>query len=809
MDMIEADVRSMRFRHLTTRICWCMVALLFITSVCGSMCSMAAKIEVQSERAVNRARLWIVSIPGLSFHELDWLQAEPRWRELTASAAFAAMNVRTPVAGIEDVYLSIGAGAPTTARREDQGYRASEWVKREEEVRNAALLHERFSGVRAKEAAIVVPTFSYLEQWNRAQPHSALPGLLGNLLKDHGIARAVFGNRDRTLAAIVGVQTHARHAPLMLVDQNGLVDAGMIGAEMLEADPGRPFGVKTRYSALLSASLKQDGPSVMLVELGDLERLYAEKEMYADGRFEPLKHTILTEMVSFLADLKAHCDDEDGIWIFSPMSHADARKDKSLVTPFFVIDHQFAPGRLLSATTRRPGLISYLDLAPSILERFGIRVKAPEMRGSGIENEDTPGTSSEAKNGASSGTDNEKDYGTNKETIDETYSEWLQEIRHIENVYRLRSRFSYPYIFFQAGVLLLGLWHVFVPFKGRVSALIRAALMATLAAPLILLLLGKYPGLPHAMFIALFGGGLVLVGFILSRLPTLSSLFIVGALTALLILLDGLFGAELMKRSVLGYDPVIGARFYGIGNEFMGVLIGASLLALAVWRQMSGKERMNGLAHFAFLIVYVPVLIFLVAPFWGTNAGGAIAASIAYAAFWILLRKYADHEGKDGSKWKSAGAIAVSSALALVVALLALWFFNAGHTNDGTAGAYQSSHIGKAFHALVSGRFDLIADLVWRKLAMNVRLIGVSFWSKLLASGLLTLIVTTIYIRRGKSSSWPRRLPYVACGSAAITIGAFAAFLVNDSGLVAAATMIVYAAVPVLLFSQRSDSHSV
>ena len=73
---------------------------------------------------------------------------------------------------------------------------------------------------------------------------------------------------------------------------------------------------------------------------------------------------------------------------------------------------------------------------------------------------------------------------------------------------------------------------------------------------------------------------------------------------------------------------------------------------------------------------------------------------------------------------------------------------------------------------------------------MNVRLIGVSFWSKLRPAACYPDRDHHLYPQEGKSSSWPRRLPYVACGSAAITIGAFAAFLVNDSGLVAAATMI-------------------
>jgi len=41
-------------------------------------------------------------------------------------------------------------------------------------------------------------------------------------------------------------------------------------------------------------------------------------------------------------------------------------------------------------------------------------------------------------------------------------------------------------------------------------------------------------------------------------------------LSAGLILADTFLDNPLMRLSILGYDPIIGARFYGIGNEYMG-----------------------------------------------------------------------------------------------------------------------------------------------------------------------------------------------------------------------------------------------
>ena len=58
--------------------------------------------------------------------------------------------------------------------------------------------------------------------------------------------------------------------------------------------------------------------------------------------------------------------------------------------------------------------------------------------------------------------------------------------------------------------------------------------------------------------------------------------FVFVALITLLALdIDLLTGATMIKSSVLGYDPMAGARYYGVGNEYMGVMIGCAILVSA------------------------------------------------------------------------------------------------------------------------------------------------------------------------------------------------------------------------------------
>ena len=106
------------------------------------------------------------------------------------------------------------------------------------------------------------------------------------------------------------------------------------------------------------------------------------------------------------------------------------------------------------------------------------------------------------------------------------------------------------------------------------------------------------------------------------------------------VIVDGLLGGHLIRQSFLGYDPIIGARYYGIGNEYMGVVIGAVLLMVAAWlewKRPTGRWVKIGTAFlFVFLVLY------FAAPFWGTNAGGALAASAGFGVGVCPLFSLAD-----------------------------------------------------------------------------------------------------------------------------------------------------------------------
>src|SRR5690606_22312553 len=110
-----------------------------------------------------------------------------------------------------------------------------------------------------------------------------------------------------------------------------------------------------------------------------------------------------------------------------------------------------------------------------------------------------------------------------------------------------------------------------------------------------------------------------------------------SGLTALLLVVDLFRQAVWMKHSLLGYDPILGSRFYGIGNEYMGIFVGAALVASTSALEAARTPRFFRFGLFALAVVYAGAIALLAWPAGGANVGGAITATFAFgAAFWRL-----------------------------------------------------------------------------------------------------------------------------------------------------------------------------
>jgi hypothetical protein len=806
-----------------------------------------------AERAPARDRvLLVVSVPGLSFLELTdtALEQMPHLRRLIRRAAIGAMNVRTPERGIEDSYLTLGAGAPAIIRKGIPPLERDEtWLGE-----SAPILYRRLNESAAADAAdssfsprIVFPAIGSVRHQNEQAHYGAVPGLLGEMLSQNGVNRYVFGSSahspavpselaayvnadadwtadhrpdvewmagnppdagrpdsdavadslmerregdaegdaadssaaeraDAGLPGAVSGDEDGRFAPLLLMDFAGTVPYGLMGGQLQRRDAGMPHGLATDFDRLWRQVRQVKRPAAVIMEIGDLHRLYEEQALYDPEAFRIAKRKVLAEMDAFLGKLYAGLGADDALWLFSPMPNKDALKQNRLLAPWVIMESGASAQRILmSPSTRQPGIVSNLDFAPTMLDFFDVE-PPPSMTGEPVKASVRP----------------------------DGFARLMDDLEHIRNVYTVRPRLLYPYVSYEIAVLLLGLLAALTGWR-RAARWLRLPLLSLLVGPAVMLLLGYLSWWKEPAVVAGFVAGTAVLTWAAGRMGGLRPLLAIAALNAGLILLDGLaFDAAGMKRSVLGYDPNYGARYYGIGNEYMGVLVGSVVLFVSIflhhWSKKADAARKERAVSMAVGAGLAAVTFYLALPMFGTNAGGAISAAVAFGFGW--MRWFTGTCGQPIPWRKLSAVVAGFGALALAV----LWISNMAIP----AAAGQESHIGKAMRRLFSGDIEAIGLIVIRKLEMNFHLINVSVWSRLLATS-LAVIAVLVLRPLGLFRRWQERFPLIMHGFSANAVGAITALLVNDSGIVSAATIIICVAAPMLLFifdSRQSDMHA-
>ena len=91
-----------------------------------------------------------------------------------------------------------------------------------------------------------------------------------------------------------------------------------------------------------------------------------------------------------------------------------------------------------------------------------------------------------------------------------------------------------------------------------------------------------------------------------------------------------------MKESILGFSPVGGARYYGIGNEYLGILLGASVTGATI---LMDWTRRKTLFFYLSILFYAAITYFAAAPWFGSNFGGGVSLSVTYLLIMLLFSR--------------------------------------------------------------------------------------------------------------------------------------------------------------------------
>ncbi|TCL65274.1 hypothetical protein EDC14_101722 [Hydrogenispora ethanolica] len=647
----------------------------------------------------------------------------PAIHRLLSGSASGLMNSRSDN-GLYDSassYLTIGAGIRSTYPAPRRQPLPQVKLGRDEAVVN---LRHWSLGAAGKIAGteLGLAEIGWVRQLALQESQPETTGRLGALLARHGWRTCLIGNLDTP-------QAEHRPGGLLVMNERGVVDAGMVDSGINETDPDFPYGQRFSSAKSLAALRANLAPRrVILIEWGDFYRLDLYQEEMMPPRYEKLKEKTWRRFDRFIGQLLKLQEQAGFALIVTGPSVSRKGVWKSFLEPLVIRDPDFSSGLLTSGTTKWPGVVANVDLAPTLLRLAGVT--------------DTAGLTGRVVTVQAMA-----DPRPALERLNERLAAVNGSRRTVLDWYM--GLISFGWI---AGWLCL--WQ---RWKGVGGWL----LSGVLAIPLVLIVLPLAPpafwGL--AGFLTLT---LLLTVLALQIKPLLLRVTVLSFLTWGILIVDQLLGWQLIRFSALGYSAAAGARYYGMGNEFMGPFIASALLLGDLLRRYTRR-------NWPVLAVLGITLFVLSWPQLGAKFGGIIAGTVAFSFYLVLLYRL---HWRDKRLWL---VLAGGFAVLLTVGLWDFW----RHPD-------QQTHIGRFVGLFFSKRFVEVGMIIGRKIEMDIKLTLFSPWMRIILLALGVGVVNRLILRQGLLREEDRIV------WRAILVGGLTAYAMNDAGVLAFATCLAF-----------------
>jgi hypothetical protein len=396
-------------------------------------------------------------------------------------------------------------------------------------------------------------------------------------------------------------------------------------------------------------------------------------------------------------------------------------------------------GMLRSPSTRTPGYVLTTDIAPTVLRHFGIGIP-PAMSGLAIESGDR----------------------VDFDALAELEGRYRQ-VGESRGTALLIPLLVWSLVF--GAVLLIG--------GGRYRVLAGSTFcLAVILLPAVLLLTASIS--PTAGVESAIAGLLppALALLLVLRLPGWRAMAVACGLTVLAYSVDLVAGLDLTPRAVIGPNPGLGARFYGIGNELESTLmvltsIGTGV-ALRVWGSDLTSRRQAGL----FLLAGLAGTVIFASGSFGADVGAAIIFPVAAVVGAALVLN------RPRLVWLGLTAAAV--ALLLLAAV------------DTLTGA--ETHFVRAVFEGGSG--DSALDVVLHRLGATVD--SFTRLSRLPVTLVAIALIVWAWLRRDRIEALLEDLPAVRAGLAAAAAGSLVGAVSNDSGSLFIQVGVLYVGLAIL-----------
>jgi hypothetical protein len=310
------------------------------------------------------------------------------------------------------------------------------------------------------------------------------------------------------------------------------------------------------------------------------------------------------------------------LMIVSPNPDASDYKVRRRLTPVLLWGAGIPKGYLQSNLTKTIGLITNVDLAPTIAKIMGATLPLP-VDGMPVM------VSATSENKAV--------------TLLQRDERWIQQSY---------TQSLMPYL---AGIVAVLVLFAVTYTQGRKK--VGAGIVAALTMVPLALLLGS--NIPVTAILLAIG---LLIG-LKALLPDDTSPFTALSIVIFLLIDSYFFAGRLSGASALGYCPIDGLRYHGIGSEVMGAYIGALAVLTGLW-DWKGEHRRP------LILLWIIAALSLSLPFAGGQPGGLIACAAVLAGY-VMVGK-----GAKLTQVKTVLAILTAGILAFAI-LLAFHQFGA------------------------------------------------------------------------------------------------------------------------------------
>lgn len=666
----------------------------------------------------DKRKVYMVVANKLLLQDIDYME---NLREMTDESGIGLMNVRG-ASSYNDIegFLTINASAKSYGIQN-----MAKMVNLEGENR---YLYETRMGKLDESYKVGNIEFNRLKLFNEERTYSPTIGALGENLKRSGKQRAVYGNSDG--------EEELRLGSLIAMDSKGLVEYGDVESINLE-DKGAPFGKRIDYEKVLgNIEALKDEVDFTVIDIGDLDRLseyglYLDDEMFQYHRLRALEH--LDDFIKKLKDLSG----ENSMIIIVSPNEGEMRLVENKLSPLVIWTDDMVPSVLTSGSTRVKGLVTNMDLAPTISEYLGAS--------------------------------NENYVGSNIEYLEsEDAIGYLTEVSD-QNNFLMRARSStlnyYAILAIVVSVVLGLIALISKEISTRGIMAIQNIIAFTVSLPISFMII---PPLQIENEAILLIASVVLslgIVWVTKKLEGKVRLIALLSAMAVIILADVLTGSGLARNSVMGYSPIMGARYFGIGNELSGLFLSSVAIVSGYLIQKYDRK--------IFVLIPFMGLFIMVSPILGANVGGSISFAVMAMAMAILI----------------SGKKIDLKLIAIMMSIL-----GAGLVVAGVSDAMFSSsptHLGKLFLEIRTEGISSLVEVSFRKLSVNIRLMGSSIWSRVLivTTAVLSILIISMRDVYGKIFRSER---YMAYGLISVIAGSTVGLLVNDSGVLLAAFANIY-----------------